>query len=109
RELETGEHFLGDGRAADQRAALEHEHLTAGAREVRRGDQAVVAAADHDRVVAWGAHARFLSGSKNGSLRTIPSARLRRCSTVTSISIGVSGAKCGARRCASASDFLSSG
>ena len=41
----------GDGRAADVVVALEHEHGAARAREVGRGDEPVVAAADDDRVI----------------------------------------------------------
>ena len=51
RELEAREHLLGDGGAAEHVAALEHEHLLARAREVGRGDEPVVPAADDDRVV----------------------------------------------------------
>ena len=54
RELEAGEDFLGHGRAAEHVAALEHEHLLAGAGQVGGGDEAVVAAADDDRVVGLG-------------------------------------------------------
>ena len=47
------EDFLGDRRAADDLAPLEHDHLLAGAREIRGRDQAVVAGADHDRIVVY--------------------------------------------------------
>ena len=50
-EAVAGKDFLGDGCPADDIAPLEHDHLLAGAREVRGGDQAVVAGADDDRVV----------------------------------------------------------
>ena len=56
-EAEAGDDLLGDGRAAEHVAALEHDHAHAGAGEVRGRDQAVVPAADHDRVVAL-RHAR---------------------------------------------------
>ena len=49
--VDTRPRALGDRRAADVVAALEHQHRAPGAREVRRGDQAVVAAADDDRIV----------------------------------------------------------
>ena len=42
--------FLGDGRAADLVAALEHEGLESGFGEVKRGDQAIVPAANNDDV-----------------------------------------------------------
>ena len=45
-----GKHLLGDGRAAEHVTAFEHQHLAPGAREIRRRGQAVVAAADDDRV-----------------------------------------------------------
>jgi hypothetical protein len=63
-EAVAGEDLLGDGRAAHDLAPFEHQHLLAGAREVGARDQAVVARADHDRVVGAGAgHLRFHSGS----------------------------------------------
>ena len=43
--------LLGDGGAADDVAALEHDGALAGAGEVGRGDEPVVAAADDDGVV----------------------------------------------------------
>ena len=46
-----GPQLLGDRGAADEVAALEDEHLQAGLGEVGAVDQAVVAAADDDRVV----------------------------------------------------------
>jgi hypothetical protein len=109
RELEAGEDFLGDRGAADDRALLENQHFAARAREVRGGDQPVVAAADDDGVVAGGAHAFFRSGSKNGSFRTTAAAWRRSCSTVISMWTLVPGSKCGARMCASARYSLSSG
>ena len=50
-EREPGPQLLGDGRAADERALLEDERPQAGLGQVRRVGQAVVAAADDDRVV----------------------------------------------------------
>src|SRR5437867_9556703 len=50
-ELEAGKDFLGDGRATDHRPRLQHERLLSGLCEIRRGDEPVVPAADHDRVV----------------------------------------------------------
>ena len=44
--------LLGDRATAEQRAALEHKYLEAGAREVERGREPVVAAADDDDVVS---------------------------------------------------------
>ena len=46
-----GKHLLGHRRAADALAPLEHQHPLARAREIGRAHQAVVAAADDDRVV----------------------------------------------------------
>ena len=77
RELESRKNLLADGGTAQNLPALKHEHPPAGARQVRCRNQAIVAAADDDHVVAWGVHARFRSGSKNGSLRTIASADTR--------------------------------
>ena len=57
----AGPDLFGDGAAAHQFAALEHQHLAAGAREVSGGDQAVVAAADDDGVVLG--HFRNVSAS----------------------------------------------
>ena len=42
--------FLGDRRAADDRAALEHRDLEPGRGQVGGADQAVMAAADDERV-----------------------------------------------------------
>jgi hypothetical protein len=53
-ELESREDFLGDRGAAQDVAALEHQDLPAGARQVGGVDQAVVAAADDDDVVVVG-------------------------------------------------------
>src|SRR5881394_3875436 len=111
REAEAREHLLAPGRAADALAALEHQHLAPGTREVRGASEAVVSAADDDGVVSLHAvHFSFLrGGSKNGFLTTRALARLRRCSTVTSISSDVPCANHGARRCASAMYFFSNG
>ena len=46
--------LFGHGGAADAVAALEHEHVLAGASEIRRAHQAVVPAADDDGVVGLG-------------------------------------------------------
>ncbi len=54
REPEAREELLGDRRAAEDVAPLEDERLHPGAGEIRGADQAVVAAADDDRVVALG-------------------------------------------------------
>ena len=51
REAEAGEHLFGHRGAAEDVAALEHEHLPPGAGEIGRRCQAVVAAADDDRVI----------------------------------------------------------
>ena len=42
--------FVGDRRAADLRAAFEHQRLESCLGQIERGDQAVVAAADDDDV-----------------------------------------------------------
>ena len=47
---EAGMEFLGDRRAADLPAPLEHRDLEAGRGEIGRGDKAVMAAADDDDV-----------------------------------------------------------
>ena len=54
REPEAREDLLGDRRAAEDVALLEDERLQPGAGEVGGADQAVVAAADDDRVVGLG-------------------------------------------------------
>ena len=46
--------------AADDIAALEHEHLQAGLGEVGRANEAVVAGADQDRIVFSGVHGRIM-------------------------------------------------
>src|SRR6185369_9657884 len=50
-EAKAGEHFLAHRRAADALTTLEHQHLAAGAREIRRTREPVMAAADDDGVV----------------------------------------------------------
>ena len=62
REAEAREDLLGHRGAAEDVALLEDERLEAGPREVRRADQAVVAAADDDRVVALGQGDRTSGG-----------------------------------------------
>src|SRR5207249_4136458 len=47
----AGREFLGDRRAADDGAALEHPYLEAGAGEIAGADEAVVSAADDDDIV----------------------------------------------------------
>ena len=53
-EAEAREELLGDSGASEDGPLFEHERLQAGAREVRRAHETVVAAADDDRVVALG-------------------------------------------------------
>ena len=43
--------LLGDRRAADDAAPLQHPHLVAGPRQIEGADEAVVAAADDEGVV----------------------------------------------------------
>ena len=50
--LKPGIDLLGHRGAADQVPPLEHDHPLAGTRQVGRGDEAVVPAADDDGVVA---------------------------------------------------------
>ena len=50
-EAEAGKHFFRHGRAADDVAPLEDEHLPSRAREIRGGRQAVMASANDDGVV----------------------------------------------------------
>ena len=54
REAEAREDLLGHRRAPEHVPALEHDRLQPRAREIGGAHQAVVAAADHDRVVALG-------------------------------------------------------
>src|SRR5205085_3016202 len=107
REAKAWEHFLAHRRAADALAAFEDQHFASCAREIGGTGEAVMAAADNDRVVAL--HARLRDGSKNGFFTTWAAARLRRCSTVTSISSAVPGAAQRAGTCARAMYFLRSG
>jgi hypothetical protein len=60
REAIAGKDFLGHRRAADDFAPLEHDDLLARARQVRSGNQAVMARADDDRVVLITAHSLSL-------------------------------------------------
>ena len=62
-ELEAGEHFLGDRCAAEHVTPLEDEDLASRAGEVGGVDESVVAAADHDGVVAWHGLGDSISGS----------------------------------------------
>ena len=55
RVAEARKHFFGDGGAAEDVTALEDEDLAPRARQIRRGGQPVVPAADDYRVVAHGA------------------------------------------------------
>ncbi len=63
REAVPGEDLARAGGAADPVVAFENDDLLAGAGQVGRGDQAVVACADDDRVEPGGAHFLFHSGS----------------------------------------------
>src|ERR1043165_3209745 len=51
RKLEPGKNLFRHGRAAEHMPPLEHEHLLARARQVRRINQTVMPAANHDDVV----------------------------------------------------------
>ena len=55
REPEAGKHLFGDGGAAEDVPALDHQHLAPGSRQVRGGRQPVVPAADDDRVISHAA------------------------------------------------------
>ena len=85
RELEAREDLLGHRGAADQRAPLEHQRLAARARQVGRGDQAVVAAADDDRVVAARSCLLPLRIEERQLRAPRPRPAGARCSTVISI------------------------
>ena len=50
-EFESRKDLFGDRGAADEVPAFEDEHFSAGARQICGGGEAVVARADHDRVV----------------------------------------------------------
>ena len=79
---EAREELLGDRGASEDVPLFEHERLEAGAREIRRAHQAVVAAADDDRVVALGQrappslsslhtfHAAYPSGAAAGAVHS---------------------------------------
>ena len=69
RELEAGKDLFRHGGTADPGPALEHQHLFPGARQIGGRHEAVVASADHDRVVAH-YYARLRSGLKKGSAVT---------------------------------------
>jgi hypothetical protein len=74
RETETREDLLGDRRAPEHVPLLQHDRLQPRTREIGGTDQAVVAAADHDRVVALG-HANL----QRGTHRERPDSSGRRC------------------------------
>ena len=59
--LKPGKDLFGDGGAAEHVPPLEHEHLAPGARQIGGAGQAVVPAADDDRVVP---HRRIMSQAK---------------------------------------------
>ena len=61
-ELVPREDLLGHRRAADDVPPFQHHDLLAGPRQIRRGHQPVVPAADDDRVVVIYAHALFIPG-----------------------------------------------
>ncbi len=67
---EAGCEFLGDGRAADDGAALEHPYLETGAGEIARAHQAVVTAADDDDVVRHETSAASRSGRRRDCRRS---------------------------------------
>jgi len=52
--VETGMKFFGDGAAANHFAALQNQRLKAALREVKRGDESVVAAADESYALSDG-------------------------------------------------------
>ena len=72
-----------DGRAADVGIALEHQHLEAGARQVARRHQPVVAGAHHDGVVLLAAHGSLSPRSSQAGTRRV----LGSASRVRSIAI----------------------
>ncbi len=67
---ETRREFLGDGRAADDRAALQHPDTEAGACQITRADQAVMTAADDDDVVGHGASGASRCGRRRDCRRS---------------------------------------
>src|SRR5262249_52796748 len=56
--------LLGDARATEEMAALEHEHGEPGPREIAGGREAVVAAADDDHVARSQEFARHPQGRR---------------------------------------------
>src|SRR5207249_10874898 len=60
----AGSELLGDRRAADDRAALEHPYSETGAGEIAGAHEAVVTAADDDDVVRHKANAASRSGRR---------------------------------------------
>jgi hypothetical protein len=66
-EAKALEHLFGNGGAAEDMAALEHEHLPPGFRQICRGCQAVVPTADDDDVVSHPAHRRA-TGARSDTL-----------------------------------------
>ena len=67
----AGMKFLGDGAAANDFAAFENERLEAAFREIERGDECVVTAADDElRAVRW-AWSVFLAGRTAGDRRRL--------------------------------------
>ena len=76
-EVEPWVELLGDGSAAEDMPALEHEHLAAGPRQIRGAHESVVPTSDDDRVIALRRHVespiteRFRGGSKKGFLATV--------------------------------------
>src|ERR1700677_1092744 len=70
--FEAGNDFFGDGGAAEDVTLFEDEDFFAGFGEVRRVDQAVVAAADYDDVVFFG-HENFrCSRGRKGTEKNAP-------------------------------------
>ena len=67
--------LLGDRRATDEVAALQHAHLQAGAGEIGGADQAVVAAADDEDIVVI---AITHAGTPRGLVPMIPVLRPKR-------------------------------
>ena len=71
----SGPDFFGDGASADQLARFEDDHAAAGAGQIRRGDQSVVAAADNDDVKCFTHKASMIAGQEThlGQFRCPPS------------------------------------
>jgi hypothetical protein len=59
----AGPEFFGDRAPAEHLAPLQNQHFLAGAREVSRGDEAVVAAADNDSYVVLRGHWKATTAS----------------------------------------------